>query len=270
MFVSNTQRLAYPGGALRPPGVNKSHPASKNLLFSIISAPSSIQLLRTDLCTIGTIAGVGSSFVMDGIIGPCYSPAISNNGGTARGSFSINTTSGNATIACIIRPTSITGGSTSRIITSGNSAAISLVNSTGVVRVNFAGSSTDTAHALAANVPYFVCCIIISGSKIFSVVTNLNTGSINSFTTATANTVATGTGIVVGNNSTTFLQGFGGYIAAVAWSRAILPPAQLLQWAQDPWSFWYPKTLVYDKFRISAAAQSVVPLYMHRTQQWAG
>jgi hypothetical protein len=104
------------------------------------------------------------------------------------------------------------------------------------------GGLYDIGFAPVAGVPYFIAVSGCSSTIVNMVVTNLKTGAINTFTSSTsiqaaAAFSATPTVCNSGPGGSLPMQG---YVAAAMWSPSFLSMAQLLAWARDPWTFWYP------------------------------
>lgn len=138
-----------------------------------------------------------------------------------------------------------TNASDGAIMNYGGTNGVSLTTSSGgVLDANWMGSTTlASTITLSLGVPYFAVASSLSATGTNFVVVNLTNGQTNSHFTSTASTmlqpnseVAIGQSIQTGVN-------FVGSIAAAMTSYGYLSIPQLLQWAQDPWAFWYPRTL---------------------------
>jgi hypothetical protein len=110
-----------------------------------------------------------------------------------------------------------------------------------------------TGMTVAAGIPYFAA-VSATSAGIKGVLTNLQTGQITTGTHAAQTPGSTNGTITLGeNNSTNFTM------AAAMTSGAALSAAQLLEWAQDPWSFWYPPTFDLSMMLRAVVGSNFVP-----------
>jgi len=108
--------------------------------------------------------------------------------------------------------------------------------------VDGAGAVIQTTSVIPANTPVFVVGTANNTTGYILVVTNLLTGQIYSFTAAFARTISAFTGVVsLLNDNASDYWGTGG-VACTMLSQANPTLQQLLQWATDPWSFWYTRS----------------------------
>lgn len=118
------------------------------------------------------------------------------------------------------------------------------------------GAVSHDFLSVALNVPYFVAISIDSSNTWNAVATNLMTGQIRAATKfATATVPSAGTGICHGN-SYNHNQPLNGYLAVSMYSNKGMTLADMLQWAADPWSYWYPDNTDDEIVGIIAAASS--------------
>jgi hypothetical protein len=240
--------LAFPGGS---PGFDPSHVASRAVAFSSASVNGNhTNLLRGQP---GTIQGSPSAFI-DGNIGPATKLALNGQDGllfsgvgpsgvlsynaiTLAGIFVIDTS--NENFNAIISTDA--GNQQGHYITQDTSSFNALMWTSSGVAVN------HLPFVVLPATPYFVAISSVVASAIdpaHGVVVNLLTGQIQTFSGLISSILSanpTSGTYCVGNIGTSLNFGFGGKIAATMVSKAKLSLPELLQWAQDPWSFWYPR-----------------------------
>jgi hypothetical protein len=227
--------LVYPGDRL--PGVDYSHPAAgSRLVISAVSGTTAGAFYRIDRAVACTFTNSPTSKI-DAAIGPSF---FGVNQGTA--ATTLAATAGNintCTTAYIIRWGG-TDGTNNQII--GTTAGNTQADTDGQPGSNFGtGTVVEGGVIIPTGDP---CFLVRSGNAPISkqnwLVCNLRTGKISQNTAATSGTGSSSGSTAIIGTSGSHLNGFAGSIAAVMCSNAFLSPAQLLQWAQDPWSFWYP------------------------------
>lgn len=253
--------FAFPN---RRPGFDPSHPAAKGISpgvgFSAVAHSQGLVNLLT-----GKPPTLGVSAVPNVIdsLGPCFAPtaATSNVGATFSGQR--NGSDANAWVfAGIVRPTST---NSVELISAEDGSADFHVRVNATTGLDFEGASggaiVSTAINIVANTPYFVAVSGIStgSNNIFFLAVNLNTGAIqlNIVNDAVASGGAGTEVIISGGPSNSAAVSFGGRIAAVMWAPTCLRPGELLRWAQDPWSFWYPRVAVRPDLGFPIAAVPV-------------
>jgi hypothetical protein len=113
----------------------------------------------------------------------------------------------------------------------------------------------DSGITISAGTPYFVAMSSSSTlSQTFFVVVNLSTGKIQTASTSTLVNFGNCDQLyLIGNRQAAQLQCTGG-IAAVMSTRKFNSLSTLMQWATDPWSFWYPRNIDLTQSQIGAAA----------------
>lgn len=225
--------LAYPAGAT--PGIDLSHPAANKLVVSALAQGRSFVNLASGVPL--TVSGIGASSVTDGAIGR----ATYFSGVQTCSIAGPNTVTQNKTFAAILRPIAPGAGYAGIVnIYDGSGDEGLYLHNNGVVC--YASSDNNPAMFLANNVPYFIA-VSCSGSNFYYVVRNLNTGAVQTAT-------ITGSGPFVRPDSFIYVGEDGvnnasqSYVAAAAYSNSALSLPQLLQWAADPWSFWYPRRAI--------------------------
>lgn len=222
-----TQRhpLVFPAG--RRPGVDYSHPAltGKSLLrLSVVARGGSL------IDVTGRQVGTRSGAVSGQIFSALGNVTDFNTGSGGNITFSGPSVTEPATLAVIlwlnvgtvlsnstgVSPFTIgrgTGGTSSYVV-------LGIGGGTQFIGPNF----------LSGGVPYFLAATFGSASPMV-VARRLDTGSLltSNFSSASTNT-----------SNGTYSVGDNGPVAAAAITNAIMTPEQLIQWAYDPWSFWYP------------------------------
>lgn len=255
--LRNPNPLGFPGGVR--PGFDASHAAAKQIKFSGVSRGANFGSILKG--TVGSLTGTPTSAI-NAFCGVAtnYSASTMNS---AFAGFTTNTPAA-FTFAVICVPVTL-GGATQLIITDGASGS-----SAGTQGIGFNGSNkwtvgigstptfiaTSSTPAVVANTPYFIAVSELGGTGYNIVVSNLRTGQTTSevVATATAISVWTGTFNVGNQNAANGARVFQGLIAAVMCSEGYLSVPQLLQWAQDPWSFWYPRTLDLTQMLVGVSA----------------
>lgn len=238
--------LAYPGGN---PRFDPSHIASGACLFSGVSTPGSfLNLLNgqpgTNIST--PVAAI------DGYIGPItkYTGA-----STQETTFPFPTTAFiGVTLAGIVRMDAF-GNSTQQIInnSSGGTSWGLCGDSNSPSSLQFSTAGIDSTFTtgdviIQPSVPYFIVASnttapnsIGASRSAIGVKVNLLTGKIailGGNSGSTTPVVGSGT-LGIGNRSAAPRAVNGGIAAAAFITRAMTLP-EMLEWAQDPWSFWYP------------------------------
>jgi hypothetical protein len=247
-------KLAYPGGI---GGINPAHPAAQNLYLSAVAvnsgtftsggAPSPFVNLVTGAPLTRTNIGAnpGGTFSMDGSIGASY--AFSSSANSTFG-LNLSLTAGQSaakTVGAIFK-FSVQGG-----VGVYQSVVVFNVGVEGLYILNgapdwFLGSDNLSSITLTVGHAYYVATSAFpSGATtlINFVVKDLTTGQVRSATTTRASTPATVTAVGVGNDQLGSSDPSLFPIAAAMYSGAALGIPQMLNWAQDPWFFWYPPQL---------------------------
>jgi hypothetical protein len=152
------------------------------------------------------------------------------------------------TLACILIWVTTPAVSAFFVATS-NSAAGATLSTAGANVLTVAisgGSGFTTSIAPVANVPYLWAGSLLPGTSPNAigncVLVNLQTGAVQSqSTTATISTPTTDTGTCTIGNRGSPTVGCPASIVAAMYTTNFTPMSELLQWAADPWAFWYPK-----------------------------
>ena len=228
--------LAFPCGVA--PGFDPAHPASFNNFFSFVDNGSGF----VGINPAGTISnGHGGTItnIIDSINGPSVKFA------TAYQSFPIpNVSVGSTmTLACIFNVTGFTSGTF--VFSTSNNFGPGYYNNNAFFPTNsnyFTGSSL-----LGFSGP---CFMALSGSNNGiqnGIILSLKTGKFVTFSATNSGFVSSSTGstLYIGAQNSSFANYLPGSVSAVMASGSLLSMQQLLSWASDPWSFWYPEANEY-------------------------
>lgn len=241
LLLRRPSPFAFPGGN---PGIDPSHPAAKNLLISTVALNGSHVDLRNGVT--GVITGSPTKLI-DGVLGP----AVAFSGTTDKLNFAnFPTTSFTVGTAAVILRINAQG-QISDICgdANGTTAGFGLGHDSLTWHIRCGGLFLDVTSLPApiTGETYFYAVSVFGGNSplpIF-VLVRLSTGQVWYLTGhAGFSTPATITGTgnyVVGNRDTTVNRQALANIAATMRSNVYLPLPQMLAWAQDPWSFWYPQ-----------------------------
>lgn len=193
-------------------------------------------------------------------------PTVDYTGGTDESQFTGRSTAvnNNNTFGLIFQLDSLNGGAGVLFAQSFNGGNPLLV--TGVA-YGASGASLNAiiatslvslgSYTFLTGVPYFVATSY-STTNYSTVILRLDTGQLLTFTgTGTFTAPASADGSYCIGNVTAFgAAQIGGGIAAAMFSPALHGVADLVQWAQDPWSFWYEPQKLNRAMLYSQAAAS--------------
>ena len=243
--------LAYPAGIA--PGFDPTHVAAKGISagrgFSGVSLGGNFISLLNDAR--GTIVGSPTA-VIDGTIGPATNCVASAWVQFAGQSTAVDAS---ATIGVIYTPTSV--GSTQFLFESGgtNNTGWGIFQNPQIVLIAGSVNTQDVIDTTAqvAGVPYFVGVSMSGNSTLNAVIVNLQTWVIRSKSAALAFTSVAGNGTYEVGGNTAFATASLAKISAVMYAPSFMSMSQLLAWASDPWSFWYPRKQTYSYFSPPAA-----------------
>lgn len=240
LLLKRPSPFAFPGSL---PGFDPSHPASKGCLFSGIPAPDGgFSNLLTGAG--GTKSGT-PTLAMTG-----YGPALKSVGNTDNDNFPYPAVAWPAqTMAVIVRfdtlgasvqviqATAAGGSSGFYIANAGTGSSSQWAIVVGVTFVIISGLPAPIAGAT-----YFVVVSVQSATNYNIVVRRLDNGQVWAVTATTAlSFIAGDTTLYIGNRGTNARQTLGAIMATMHNINYMTLP-QMVQWAQDPWSFWYPQT----------------------------
>jgi len=224
--------LTFPA---RPPGFNPLHPASNIIRFSAVPIGGNFVSLMQ-----GAKPGVVTATLLP-VIDPQMGAAINFSGTTSRSAFSgaFGAIVESTTTMALIANYQVLSGSPNTLETADNGAGWNLHTNGTSVRLTTEGvADHNLSLTLTAGVPFFIAISASSAQNLINgVITNLLNGKISKATT-TASTPVAGSGNPQINSN---LAGSSITIAAAMISGAFLSMSQMLQWAADPWAFWYPE-----------------------------
>ena len=234
--------LAFPGGKFQP-GFDPTHVAASGI--SSGNGISVISLGGTKM--INLLNGQGpNTYTADSgnilsVLGP--STYFNTQGNTFTGQASNGLTG--ITYAAIVQFTAVAGAYQTIIQCSSN---IFGLNADTTVAFYLASGEASSGITPVANTPYFIAASVYNNAANSAIcaflVMNLRTGKIQTASvTSTNNLIASANGTVaVGNNGN--IQFTQGYMAAAMYAPAVVSLSAMLQWAADPWGFWYPSNFI--------------------------
>lgn len=246
LYVPRYPPLAYPAG--RAPGFDPTHLASAGGVAISVIAANSVNFIDLLNGTSGTVTVGNQTFTssMNGFLGPCVTQSATASGTgitTFRGGIVGTPTS--FTLAAFFSLSSVSNfsgliGTTTSTTVRGNALFCQTTN----LRLLTLNGTTNSTLTIAANIPYFAA-VSEAGAIANFVLVNLSNGNMQTASVSNFNSNGTGNGtITIGNiyNNNSPIDGFNGSISAAMYSYAGLSVSSLLQWAQRPWDFWYPRT----------------------------
>lgn len=238
MGLSARNKLAFPTGFA--PGFNPNHISigTTGLVRLSCVCMGNANMVSIMSGQIGTLTGT-PTFAMHKTIGP--SLVTSSGGASAAFSPGPSTTDTNYTIACIFYITS--QGSFNILCLNNNGPSPDFfVDSTSPFNLRLqASGNTLSSIPVSLNTPYF-CAVSNSGSTTANfLLLNLATGAVQTQSTTGAGTSSTFNSTIIVAGVSSFGQQLNGGMAACAYiANSFLSLPQLLEWAADPWAFWYP------------------------------
>jgi hypothetical protein len=256
MLIKARDRFAIPNSRLA--GFDPSHVAGKNVFVSALSVGSNFLSLLNGAR--GTLVGTPTAPAYDSLIG--RATAFTSAQATQFSSYT--TTPAAVTFGAIIR-TGALAGFDPLLSTGSNAAGFAFYASrSGDVAIDcFAGGTVHSGFGLVNNTAYFIVGSFDQTTTSWSfAVCNLLNGSIKSSKGST-NPTPTNTynglfniGSFQGNQCQSTL-------AAAMHSTKFLSVNELLQWAEDPWSFWFPSSVSggidHGDLIVGAAAGIIAP-----------
>ena len=258
-------RLAYPGSS---PGIDFSHIAMKGMQTAFSVVPNGANFFNYASAQAGTVANGTPTYSLYGSVGPnVYF-------GTSQWITFANQSTAKATVnmACIATFTSTSGFRPFFCNSTDSSKGIDYCILSGITVAFRNGDNVTLVASPATNVPYFIATSSYhpaAGAPISyslnAVVVNLLTGQV--FTKVASNTsggpTAANGSFVLGTDATP--NAVGAYIAAAflgtSTGTSLLSIPELLQWAQDPWSFWYPQTVDFASSLAPSQGAAATPTW---------
>jgi hypothetical protein len=236
------QSLVYPAG--RAPGFDQTHVAASGICLG--HGFSALALGNGGLVNLlsgapGVLNGTLSA-VMTGV-GPAVASA-----GSGYLTFPGQSTAADPsfTTAMIFVPNAVSG---SKFLFSFSSGGGNNTNGLFLSGAQLCGYRHSTAALsginLTSGVPYFIAASANSSTVCF-VVVNLLTGVTEMAIASLGGTPAAGNGTYVVGATSSLAQEASADYCAVMYAPACMAPAQLLQWAQSPWDFWYPRRASFE------------------------
>jgi hypothetical protein len=252
--------LRFPG-YLRP-GFDKAHPCAGGTWLSAIPVTTNnfIDLLTGMQGAANTAFPIGGTKVR-AYIGPAagLDNSTGNQGVTfgAGGSLVTPVTPYPATLAAIFTATALVNGNQTPIA-NGSGGNIQLGIYSNTFQINRWNASNDnTSFTPTAGVPYFLACTTDNVATTVIVWTRLDTGKIQYYTATPASGISATTfeaviGYTSGGNP------MDGFVGPVMISTAVNTLGNMLRWAADPWSFWYPngQAVAFDADLVSKVASA--------------
>lgn len=271
--------LTYPFGT--PPGLDPEHPATAKTVISVIASGANQVDLMTGL--IGTPSQPSTSPVgmfMDGVIGPT-----ATNPNKATVTFTKNAVAPPSviTMAGIYRPNlKAYGYSAHQIIRAGSSPNFQMsVGGGATPQYYFSGGygagfvifGGMTAIDLAPQ--FWASSGVLSGTTwtVHSVLVRLDNGKIitstDTFTNGNNNSATVATTFTTCYQTVDWIPLL--YHAAAMMAHVKLSPEQLLTWAKDPWSFWYPRRALATPEEVAVLrSPPFVPNFTQANKVFAG
>jgi hypothetical protein len=232
--------LAFPAGLAF--GFDPKHLAAPGSFFS--GVPNSGNFRDILSGEVGTIGGAPTA-VIDGNLGPALNFAASADNVSFTPNLPSTAALATCTLAAIFRVTTQEGTDQPPINISNGSTfgqCIASNNGSNVIVLNGGISTTITGFALPSNnkLPLFMAASYATSPSVWNiVVVNLLTGQ-TYFQQNLAYTASNTTTTVlhIGNHGSS--RELGGHCACAMASTQFMSIAALMQWAADPWKFWYP------------------------------
>jgi hypothetical protein len=264
--TNNVSALSYPGGR---PLFNPSHFASNGCVASIGILPTS-----TTTYNILRLGFVQQNGGRTAVIDPVLGTAVNLNGFSNCRIENLPTTgtSNKCTFAVMVRIPAV-GANNGTLMNDTNtnsfSVALSITSSKTVsFSKNGSGTIVDSGITLSNNVPYFIIASSDDTIGVNFLVLRLDTGQVTTVFVADTNTITTTTGGFItyagGALSYNIIFGLGMFATSAGGAGAIqLSIAQMLQWAQNPWQFWFPNgiDLIESIYSFAQLAQPDVQGY---------
>ena len=266
--------LAFPGTV---PGFDPSHIAAPKTNFSWAADGTfgGINLLKP---TPAVVSGSGMTAGVDGRLGATTNfTSAGELKWTYTGPLPANDLP--ITFACIVSA-SLSGNAVA--VSDGNANANLgnelRIGSLGQLLIASSGGISTPNSFINANTPYFIAASCNSAATLANFVAlNLTNGVLSTSAASGTFTPATSDGTAWIGSGGGFLRGTYN-MAAAMFAQTYMPLTQLVQWASDPWSFWYPPdptTLGLEVIGLYSGAPPVViidtlgtPIYRVQPQRW--
>jgi hypothetical protein len=236
--------LSYPGDKLRP-RFDPRHPASVGITPShgICAAVIGSGFMNLITGLGGTNVGAPAQITRP-LLGPCFNYNSSARYTQFTGMQAVADTAW--TMASIFISTNANGGICGSSTVHTALGGVSMYNNAGAFAFANGTNGNGTGITITANIPYLIIATGTStnGSMNYAQ-TRLDTGAVVTSLNQSSGAQTASAGIYeVGDNAN---QGASiGPVAAFMYAPARISVAAMVQWAQDPWSFWYPTSPVVD------------------------
>jgi len=236
--------LAFPTG--RQAGINWSHIAATNLRFSGVNDGTGAGFRNLMTGGAGTLGASGRSFIMDSHLGPSFTTSASPGKVTYTGQPTTN----DAAVTCAFTIRRVSAGNQDAFCSaSANTSGFHAGLSASALLIQNASTFKTSSFNAPAGAPFF--CIASTGAVATNFVgVNLATGQFfYSQTTALTGFTAPDGTYQIGNGAAHLSSA---PVSAVMFSAQYMTLPEMLWWAQNPWSFWYPDVDLNDEVGLAA------------------
>lgn len=241
MRILRPNPLIYP--ARHKPGFDPTHPVANSVRLSAVASGSNFVNLLSGKA--GTISGTPVSAI-SGVIGP--STNIGAGVSSDRVTFSGMPIASSAMTMAAIMIGAVPGGTNPAIFSNTSSSSSGYIfyqnNGTGILTIQQWGIGSNSFSTVIP-VPGHPCFVAATkdANGSFFVSTDLITGAIQSNSAGGGSVSGTPNGTyTIGNWPAANLDDPRlTPMSAVMYSDVVTSSQLLLQWAQDPWAFWYPR-----------------------------
>lgn len=237
----------------RSAGFDPTHFASKGCFWSVVSTgASAVNLCKPSPRPTAQVSA--PTRVIDGNLGLASKfTGVSSNGLSFTGGAGARVDLA-FTYACFYRPATIASNtsivSNSTTVNSGSLLSYNTGNACLILGSELVAPMLSGIN-LVVGVPYFIIASATGPSASTSTWTHnwfvqrLDTGKILTATGTSSQSWAASNGNMIfgGANSSQGNLDADGNLAAAMYSNVFTSIPQMQQWAQDPWAFWYPRTL---------------------------
>lgn len=236
LLLKRPSPFAFPGGT---PGFDPGHVASQGMapghgFSTILGQAQAVDILRPNVPSVTYNGAGGMTTSIDGRIGPTSANAAGHGSRWFDSGISLANDQQATMAAIVVTPGSFTNG---EIVSVGWGTihANFRTNSAG----NLQSNSAVSAFALAASTPYFTAVSLNTTTANFIAV-NLRTGQVLTDTQSGSYTFSAPDLALITLLSNAGGVEFLGPASVLMYAPNFLSKFQLIQWSQDPWSFWYP------------------------------
>lgn len=253
LLRSRPNKLIYPGGQ---PGFNPAHPAARSGRVMAGVAVATANAVTGSGNLISSITGVpfvittANQSALDGHLGPCFDAANSSGQPHSANTVGDATSFASGIFAGIIKmTTTMSNGAYGTVAALGGTHGLWIQGVGGNNIVDFFYSADSTGPTLITGVPYFVAASHDrnnpSAQTLYIVAKNLLTGQLQ---VVISGPQAGGSGFLAFNlplfcGIDSAAEQLKGIQAAGMAAVGSLTLPELLAWADDPWSFWYPNQI---------------------------